>query len=198
MQKLFKELELRIEANALGKIPYSQVQPVLQEVQRRIKAGETLGDRITDFTVCNYGWPAKAVNKFYHDLDAKFRACVGQFVLLTAYYTRQSVMFPRFIRSDIFLGIIQEGGLILKLENGLWELPTEKYVSHLFDQKAELKQGNIPPPDKLGNGNLFLDLREGYRDSEYQPKKLDLAIGDKNIASFGLKEYAALLGRKTK
>jgi len=190
-----------------------RIKKTLAELREAIKAGGTTGDKILDFVISRYGWDekTKTVERFYRALDARFRASVGQFVLLT--YTHKKQVCLRdpgpsepddFITvTNYYLGIVKDGGLILKTDSefGLWELPTEKYAVIRRGGDTDIREGNILPPECF-----FFDLYVAISGLAKLESTLTLLVGDDEVknSTFGykpafesphFKRYAELLGR---
>ena len=179
-----KEMEELLETMRLGPETLERkIRETSNGLKKRIVSGETTGDEIIDFVLVRYGALNKEVVDFYRELDAKFRASVGQFVLLAHTYKKQFCWRdPGPARSedyaavtDYYLGIIKEGGLILKTDDSsCWEIPTEK---HIKIKEESVKPGNIPNPQFCYDLCLSLRAKKTYLEPELD-FNIELLVGD--------------------
>lgn len=190
-----------------------QIASTLENLRTEIMAGNSTGDKVTDFILVRYGLgeETKKIEKFYRAIDAKLHESVGQFVLLTHTFKVQFCFRdPGPSRDEDFikatrryLCVVKEGGLILpcKTDTDLWEIPAEQYLIVSGSECPKLKAGNMPPPN-LYYYDLYTAITMGVGD-----ENITLLIGDSEVSraeflyrppfeSPHFKRWASMLGRK--
>jgi hypothetical protein len=141
------------EVESLRKGAQEEAGKALERLRRRIKAGETTGDRIKDFVLTRgYSLDESLVAR-YREVEERLARHVGELAL---FVVRERVLLrhdcfggrtPR--ESDYgsterwYLGLIESSELVLDLEGGSCAVLTRNYVTR--KRALVLKEGNVPP-----------------------------------------------------
>jgi len=125
---------LRLTKN--GNSAKSKVSKKFEQIQEKIKSGESTGDKIRDFVIANLGTLSKNAEKPYRKTEAKFRDAAGSQVLIVKQDKGDymgtigpgcSKPSLTIIDETLTLGILKSG-LELDIQKGEIIFPTDKHV----------------------------------------------------------------------
>jgi hypothetical protein len=194
MSNLNQELEgiQRLEGQTTAK--QKQAGNRMARLRRRIKAGETTGDRIKDFVIAQWGSLDEHLLSRYRSVEERLARHVGELALFVT-RTRVSLDFsmvprssrgPSTITEKWYLGVVKEPSLALEVTTGECTMVTERFVEskHPFD----VLEGNVPPVRHL----VFPPALEDYLEStarmidlgEPAKRSGELLIGDAEVEAW--------------
>jgi len=157
-----KILELNKRSSSFGSEAFEK----LERLQKKIKNGDSTGDKIRDFVIVNLGTISPDNEKPYRETEARLKDGIGNQILVVeqkeSTHGCPGILSPRSI-DPMFIGIDTElrlgvltSGLELDIGEGKIILPTErharKYGLEYSGDKWELKEG----PISLGGGYRFM------------------------------------------
>lgn len=155
--KSFNSLDTEI-AQAKGSIKQIERDRILakEALAKRIRAGETTGDPIVDYVLCQAKEYRLEIANFYQDIEKRIKACQGQNALIVGNYQRDEDMALMFgsdysgSKPDFYMGRISGEELILDLRLNTYHQPTvfiptnDFYIKPVGGwQRFEKKLGNL-------------------------------------------------------
>lgn len=124
-----------------------------EDLTKRIKAGETTGDRLVDFLVASFGAGYEEALPHYRALEERMKGRTGQFVLMIERAETQfgCVMFGEApdhmfgLEETFVLGILSSDALAFDLEARDWKFPAVRHVSQGGRWNSGSKEGGFAP-----------------------------------------------------
>lgn len=124
------------------------------DLVKRIRAGETTGDPIVDYVLCQAKEYRPEIVNFYRDIERRVKACQGQNALIVGNYQRDegmALMFSDYSgpKPDFYMGKISGEELILDLRPNTYHQPTvfiptnDFYIKPRLSWKSGKQIGNL-------------------------------------------------------
>ncbi len=140
------------EVASLGKGAHEEAAKARSDLRKRVKAGETTGDRVKDFVLVQWGSLDETLVARYREIEERVAKHVGELIL---FVVRERVL----LRHDCFgrraprdsdygtseywyLGVIESPELVLDLEGGSCAVLTGSYVTR--KHSLVLREGDVP------------------------------------------------------
>lgn len=193
-----------------------QVEKKTRELRRRIKRGESTGDKIRDFVVMRYG-PNEELETRIRNLEGHISQHVGEFVLMVVKHVGLSYQDEPYsytnklrVHTEEYLGVLKGGALLLSPNGDSHALPTDSYLENWrgIHNPVLVKENLQPPRHTFYQDDMlrYLDqpLEQTFVRREEPDICIELVIGDGAIKKWRkytdpatLERAARLLGRQT-
>ena len=150
-------------------------QKKMEALCKRIRGGETTGNRIRDFViVARGGSPNPEQEKLYQELEEKISKHTGEFILvigrswessgLVSFHGKSIIGHGRdhqsyYLKEEVILGILDGKKLVFNLkDHPQCQLPTSKYAHPWIQGKIEATAGNIK--DSCAGGCFYWSISQ--------------------------------------
>src|SRR4030042_3937990 len=153
------------------------------EIQQRIKDGETTGDQLKDFVITRYLMPSEEIEQRFRALQDRFKGHQGQYVMVVQ-RKQERICFrgpgqdrdSDYIEKDeLNIGVLADDALIIDPRKGSFFFPTG-------GKHATCNRPYSENPVTIHDGNLTIYLFEdmGLKASP----DLQILVGDKEVTEW--------------